>query len=255
MTVNQYLAGVLTAQTLTRTSPEAKAMQGTRATIEAALREKFGDAPKIYWAGSYGKHTMVRRSYDIDIVFYYPHDTTTSVEQINSDVEAALLANPWRVDPQDVSLRLYAKSGEYHIDVVPGRAIDDTFKHAMLWQRRSRSQLQTSVKVHTDAVSARRDIVKLMKLWKLKHGVDLKTFLLELSVLEGVKGKSTTDLEVQMIAALTWLRDQLPGARLVDPANSANVVSTNITATQRFAVSQAARNSLVDAQSDWRLVV
>jgi hypothetical protein len=61
----------------------------------------------------------------------------------------------------------------FHIDVVPGRAIDESFKEANLYRTDTRTTLKTSIKTHIDTVrsSGRRDAIRLLKLWRERRGV------------------------------------------------------------------------------------
>ena len=251
MTSNQYLQGILDAQKLS--DGEVSALQRTRDTIEEALGESFGSTPRIYYGGSYGKKTVIKASYDLDIVFYYPHDDKTSVKQIRSDVYDALSAKNWAVEHKDVALRLSGGGGAFHIDVVPARAVDATFKDATLYRSKQDTTLKTSLKTHIQSVKPRRDLIKLMKLWKAQHSVPIKTFVLEQATLAGAHGVSLSDLSQQMQAALSWLAEHITTARLVDPANTNNVVSDLVTAPDKLVVAQLAK-AAADARY-WNQVV
>lgn len=58
--------------------------------------------------------------------------------------------------------------GDFHTDVVPGKlsSADDTF--AFLYNSKTKSRFQTSIKKHIDNIknSEHRDVIRLMKLWK-----------------------------------------------------------------------------------------
>jgi hypothetical protein len=47
-----------------------------------------------------------------------------------------------------------------------------------------------------------------------------------------------------MIKIMEYLRDDFPNARFVDPANSANIISDDLTATERKVISAAAERAL-----------
>lgn len=251
MSAHDYLTGLLENQKLTKS--ETDSLQGLRKTVEDALREDFGTTPRLYYGGSYGKKTMIQASYDLDLVFYHPHDSTTAVKQIRQDVLTSFQDRNWLVEPKDVALRLYPEGKAFHVDVVPGRAIDATFKDAYLYRSQSDKRLKTSVKTHIDAVSTRRDLIRIMKLWRVRHSVHMKTFLLEQACMTGAKGKSLTDLSEQMWAALTWLRDSLQTATILDPANTANVLSDLPSDTEKLTIALQASLSL--QQGYWKDIV
>src|SRR5690349_8509492 len=74
MTPREYLQQLIESQTLAEDSPELKALRKRRDEIEAHLREAFGSSPNIRYGGSQAKGTLVRDSYDLDLVCYFPRD-------------------------------------------------------------------------------------------------------------------------------------------------------------------------------------
>lgn len=189
---------------------------------------------------------MIRDGFDLDIVIYWPHDCGYPLKDIFNAVGNVLKKHWNHVNPKTVSWELPFQ-GSFHIDIVPGRAMDGTFKYANLYRRDKDSSLQTSIKIHIDTVrdSGRRDLIRLMKLWRVKRGVPLKKSLaLELISIEGCKGLQTDDLEKQMISALTYVRDHIMNARIIDPANSNNIVSDEISSSDRQQIRTAADSAL-----------
>ena len=94
MTDNEYLQAVLKSQDLADDSAELKALTARREDVEALLRRAFPDSsPTIRYGGSKAKGTLIKESYDLDIVCYFPHDDTTAgdtLEDIYNNVAAAL---------------------------------------------------------------------------------------------------------------------------------------------------------------------
>lgn len=137
--------------------------------------------------------------------------------------------------------------GGFHVDVVPGRALDSSFNYANLYRTDTRTSLQTSIKVHIDTVtnSGRRDVIRLMKLWRKRKSVPfMKSLALELATIEGCKGCRTNDLGDQVWSALQYLRDGFPNARIVDPANSNNIISDDIAQEDKLAIQRIATITL-----------
>ena len=78
MTPEKYLQGLLSEHDLS--SAQEKALQAHKAEVTAFLREEFGDAPTIKYAGSREKGTMIAEKYDLDIVCYFPSSDTRSLK-------------------------------------------------------------------------------------------------------------------------------------------------------------------------------
>ncbi len=243
MSNDQYLRGLLDQQELS--SLELDALRRLREQIEGQLRVLQG-SPRFYYAGSFGKKTMIRESYDLDIVMYWPSTCDYTLEGIY-DAVGKVLRNNWNVvNPKTVSWELPFQNG-FHIDVVPGRAIDGTYRYANLYRSDKHTSIQTSIKVHIDTVrnSGRRDVIRLIKLWRHRKRVPMKRSLaLELITIDGCSGVSTSELEKQLSAALRYVRDKVMDVRLVDPANSNNVVSDEWNSGDRAAIRAAADAAL-----------
>jgi hypothetical protein len=237
MSNQAYLNGLLQGQIL---SPaESQTLRNLRDQIEGQLRT-FEGQPRFYYGGSYGKDTIIKDSYDLDLVMYWPHDRTYTVENIFNAVGTELRKH-WTVVQKNVAWSLPFEGG-FHVDIVPGRAIDTSFKYANLWRSQSRQTLQTSIKVHIDHArkSGRRELIRLLKLWKVRRQVPVKSFVLEIMAVNGASGVSTFELEPQLNAALAHIRDNIVTARIIDPANSNNDLGATMTVGEKIGTQQAA---------------
>ena len=249
MTPHEYLEQVLDEQRLQQA--EVAALQNTRDEIERVLRGAYGSEPRFYYGGSYAKDTQIRAAYDLDLVMYFPSIERRPVKDLFEGVHMTLAARGYVVTQKTVALRLPYRNG-FHIDVVPGRAHDYTFQYATLFKRPT-STLQTSLKVHIDAVrkSGLRPVIRLLKLWRLRNNVPLPTFALELLSAKALHGRAITDYATALTAVLTFMVDYLTTVRLVDPANSNNELE--LPAGERLAAALLAKQAL--AQPYWSNVV
>lgn len=239
MSSDEYLRQLLAQQNLTL--GQLDSLRSLRERIQQQLSVLPG-SPRFYYAGSFGKKTMIRESFDLDLVVYWPHTCGYALRDIYNAVGDVLKKNWTSVVPKKVAWELPFQGG-FHIDVVPGRAIDSTFTYANLYRRDTDTSLQTSIKVHIDTVrnSGRQDVIRLMKLWRAKRGVPFKQSLaLELMSIEGSKGVATTDLAGQMWSALAYVRDNILTVRIVDPANTNNVLSADMSSAEKYQIRAAA---------------
>lgn len=159
MTAQEYLQSLLNSQDLSET--ELSGLRKLRENIEQQLRTGLQKVERVYYAGSFGKKTMIQEQYDLDIVVYWASNCGFTLEAIYNGV-GKMLAKHWKfVNPKTVAWELPFEGG-FHIDVVPGRAIEASFKYANLYRRDTKSSLQTSIKVHLDTVrnSGRRDSLR-----------------------------------------------------------------------------------------------
>jgi hypothetical protein len=221
MTAHQYLLNVLDSQQLQ--DVDINPMRQQRDQIESNLRSSFGSIPRFYYGGSFGKKTMIKLSYDLDIVIYFPSTERYSLRNIYNSAHQALKNAGYMVEPKNVALRLLYQAG-FHIDVVPGKAQDDKFLYATLYKSVEDTTMQTSIKVHIDSIRDVRNVVTLMKIWKIRQRLELKTFVIEQIVNRALYGKQKTDYGTCIWNTLEYIRDNINTIRLIYPANSNNII-------------------------------
>lgn len=239
---HEYLVQILKSQELRE--QDLAPLRTVRDALAAHLGRHLTPQPRIYYGGSYGKNTMIHGAFDLDLVIYFPHTDQRPLAHIFGAVHEALVAGKYIVHPQTVALRLPFDGG-FHVDVVPGRAEDDSFRYANLYRRsQPPTELRTSLKVHIDAVrkTGLGPIVRLLKLWRLRQGVLLKTFALELLVARAMVNQQLGDYGNAVVTILRFIEKEIPTIRLVDPANSANILE--ISPQERKSVADAAARSL-----------
>ncbi len=129
-------------------------------------------------------------------------------------------------NPQTVSI--HVNLGGNDIDVVPARSLSDGSGYANLYVSSKDTSIQTNIPKQRElmAGSKARPVIKLMKVWRHRHSVNFKSFALELLVMKALEAASSNaDLGTQFWTALGFARDHAVDTKLVDPANSNNVVS------------------------------
>ena len=229
MTTQEYLQSVLEQQSLSDGSEEVKALRSERDKVEKLLRSHFKDSKlSIQYAGSYRKGTMIRDSYDLDIVCYFNHDDTSAgetLEEIFNNVKKAL-ESKYHVEPKRSALRLESSKARtyFHIDVVPGRFIDEKKKDVFLYQSSGeKKRLKTNLQKHIDHIKGSNliDTIRLVKLWKERNELGgIKTFILELLVIEAAKDlDDSKGLDVCLKGFWEQLRDSIDDIKIEDPAN------------------------------------
>jgi hypothetical protein len=267
MTVDEYLREVLDSQALGDDSDEIKAVQKHRADVEKLIRDNFRDTSlTIRYAGSRAKGTMNKESYDLDIVSYSSSADSTagmSLDDIYGSHRKAL-AKKYYVEPKGSALRLKGCSPDdlgvdFHIDVVPGRFTDETKTDAYLYQASGdKKRLKTNLDVHLDHVrdSGLIDAIRLAKLWKVRNGLPIRTFVLELAVIKLLEDKKRKSISVQMEHFWTELRDNFANLSVADPANpNGNDLSRCLDENLKSQLAAAAKRTLEQIDSSgWETV-
>lgn len=253
MTGHEYLASVLERQTLQ--DWELKPLQEAREEIGNLLKSNFGWSTRFYYGGSYGKRTMIRLNYDLDIVIYFDSQRFSTLKEMYESVFGVLWNKyPGRTQKKTVAIQI-SYAGSFHIDVVPARLIEFSDNEANLYRTDIGTSLKTSVQNQVQHVrdSDLRDIMRLMKVWRERHGLEFKSFALELLVIRALTGEDVRGYDNKAWRVLCFIRDNVCDVSLIDPANSNNVISDTIPKKHKEAMRSQAIASL--DEGNWGSII
>jgi hypothetical protein len=267
MSNKKYLEDILESQTLNPEGTEMKDLRAHRSDVEKVLRKKFENcAPAIRYGGSKAKGTMIIEAYDLDMTCYFARDENgagETLQEIYENVEASL-ANDYLITRKPSAIRLKSKdvnqwAADFHIDVVPGRFIDEKNEDVFLYRSSGeKGRQKTNLDVHIEHVknSGVIDAIRLMKLWRARNFLTVRHFVLELLVIALLKGKKDVDLVEQLKYVWSQLRDTVEDITIEDPANpTGNDQSELLNASVRQELSSTAGRmlELID-RSGWESV-
>jgi hypothetical protein len=230
MTDNEYLDAVLRDQTLVPGGAELTELELQRKSVVAVLTKKLGSAkPIVRKGGSWAKGTMNLEEYDLDLPTYFSHDEDgegQTLEEIYNTVADAM-SDDYFVERRRSALRLRDKDGQAdtHIDLVPGRFFDATENDAWIYQNNAdKCRLKTNLDVHIAHIrdSGVRPTIRLAKLWNVREGVGMKTFVLELLVVNLLQPWKASSLTSQLRYVFEQFRDNADSLSVSDPANGNN---------------------------------
>lgn len=227
MELEEYLKSILSSQTIAPDSNEMKLLQESKEEVEELLQAAFSESnPTILPAGSKAKGTMIKDSYDLDLICYFEHDDNGAGETLKDiyDNVAEFLDDSYYVERKNSALRIKSrdKQMDYHIDVVPGRFVDDTKTYANLYQADGEKDwLKTNLNIHINYIknSGLTDVIRLAKLWKIKTGLQVKTFVLELMVVAYAKKSTNNPLSTGLESFWQYLKEHGNNITVEDPAN------------------------------------
>lgn len=265
MTNNEYLNEILESQTLDNDGDELKLLRQRRNDVDKLLRKKYGNSPSIRYGGSKAKGTMIKDSYDLDVICYFDNDDTTAGETLQEIYEsvAETCEDDYYVERKPSAVRLKCKDSDniedYHIDVVPGRFVDDNRDDVFLYRHSAeKGRQKTNLDVHIDHVkdSGVVDGIRLTKLWRVRNAMSVRNFILELLTIELLKDKKNESLTDQLTHVWIELRDNIDDITIEDPANpTGNDLSELFNSTIKFELSDAARTALENIENDdWKAI-
>lgn len=265
MTNNEYLNEILESQTLDDDGDELKLLRRRRNDVDKLLRKKYGSSPSIRYGGSKAKGTMIKDSYDLDVICYFDNDDTTAGETLEEiyDSVAETCEDDYYVERKPSAVRLKCKDSDdiedYHIDVVPGRFVDDNGDDVFLYRHSAeKGRQKTNLDVHIDHVkdSGVVSSIRLTKFWRVRNEMSVRNFILELLTIELLKDKKNKSLTDQLTHVWTELRDNIDDITIEDPANpTGNDLSELFNSTIKFELSEAAKTALENVEKDdWKAI-
>ena len=266
MTPTEYLKKILEQQTFNDDAEEITDLRERRDSVKDLLNERFSASkPSIRWAGSMAKATMVRDAYDGDITCYFKHDETEAGETLEELYEAVeeALGGDYIIERKPSAIRIRDKSTDayyvdLHLDVVPGRFIDNDKKDVFLHRTTGdKERLKTNLHVHIDHIrkSGVRGAIRLMKIWNVRHGVSAKTFILELLVVKLLEDKQSSSLSDQLAHVWTEMRDRANELAVEDPANPSGNDLKPALDECRYSLSAQAGVALANVDADnWEAI-
>jgi hypothetical protein len=251
MTGDEYLYNILR-----REAVDTSASSPVR-TVQATLMPVIGQWAGSYLvsvapSGSFAKGTANSSGTDIDLFISLAHTTPTTLKQIYESLQARMQASGYGPKPQNVSIGV--KVGGYTVDLVPGRRQDAYGTDHSLYRRRADTWTKTSVSTHINYVisGGRARETRILKLWRDQQGLDFPSFYLELTVIIALAGRSG-GLADNVSTVFEFLRDRFIYARVIDPANTNNIVSDELTDAGRKRIQAA--GSAARAERYWEQIV
>jgi hypothetical protein len=140
------------------------------------------------------------------------------------------------------------------VDLVPAKHQGGNSDDHSLYRRRADTWTQTNVSRHNASVQkgGRISESRILKLWRDQKGLDFPSFYLELTTINALSGARGT-LSQNVLKVLEYLHDTFADARVVDPANTNNIISDDLSAAGKAAIATAACQAL--NASDWNQIV
>lgn len=84
--------------------------------------------------------------------------------------------------------------------------------------------------------------IRLMKIWRQCHGLDFPSFYLEIMVIRALAG-CQNNLESNVQRALKYINENLETACVIDPSNTNNIISDDLTQAEKKAIAVQAGRS------------
>jgi hypothetical protein len=251
MSADAYLQQILNREAVD-TGPYSP-VRGVQSTLAPLIRDwARTKLVSINPSGSFAKGTANASGTDIDLFISLAADTTNPLKEIYGTLAQRLQDTGYTVRRQNVSLNI--RVGMIDVDLVPAKRQDNTSEDHSLYRRKADTWTKTNVIKHISYVRAGGRIAetRVLKLWRDQHQLDFPSFYLEMVAILALTGK-WGGLSDNIWTVFQYLRDSFVNARFVDPANTNNIISDDLTANEKSAIRVAATRAL--AASNWSQIV
>lgn len=252
MTADQYLQTILQREAVD-TGPFSP-VRGVQAQLQPIIAEWAGDKlVDLSPSGSFAKGTANKSGTDIDLFISLSQETAESLKDLYTMLFNKMELRGYKSSRQNVSINV--KVNGYSVDLVPARRQDNYSSDHSLYRRKADTWTKTNVTTHINTVvqGGRRQETRIVKLWRSQKGLDFPSFYLELTVMKALTGQIAGTIPTNVWKVLQYLRDSLTSARIVDPANTNNIVSDDLSAADKVKIKAAAQAVL--GATDWNQIV
>ncbi len=216
----------------------------------------------LLYSGSRAKGTAISLASDVDYVVSLKSDCNDSCGGLKSCYESLFtkLDDTYsRVRKQNVSIRINLNGLE--VDITPARKQSGNTNYHNLYVSKSNSWTQTNIQKHITDISqsGRTNEIKILKIWRELNKLDFPSIYLEYLLVDKIllnKSKDINSLGDNVWHVLNELAKSTGnplGARIVDPANSNNILSDLLTIAERNKIISQAQASI--QKNDWNEIL
>lgn len=239
---DQYLRRLLAREAVDTSifSPAYTAQNTLNPILRVWAGNKLGSISR---SGSFAKGTANKSGTDLDLFISLNTDTTETLSEIYNKLDRWMKGHGYVTRRQNVSINV--KVGGLSVDLVPGKRQNIFLGDHSLYRRKANTWTKTNVDVHIQQVSTslRTEEMRVLKLWRDQKGLEFPSFVLELAVMKalgGFEGALYFDLANNVWKVLIYLRDNITTVPLMDPANTNNRISDDMTLAEKQAIRNAA---------------
>jgi len=239
--------------------------------VKSKLSQKFKNdlaiTPKFH--GSIAKGTSISGS-DIDIQLEFKKDSGTladvyySVSDFIFDEFKDTNLESVREQKHSIGMEFKLKGEIKRIDIVPVRQIENGNNDTSLFvnktgffEKPSYKKTNSPKQLSSLKFNYReKRIIKLLKVWKTENNLRIKSIHLEWLAKKAFEQKSiSNNIEKALSDVVYFIATNIEYMRIVDPANSNNIISNSLTSKEKSTISQFCFKMIEDIKMDKRNII
>ena len=243
MTADEYVNSIVNKYKLPQTISQE--MQTKLASpLSRIINNWAGDClNEIQISGSRAKGTAISISTDLDLFISLKSSTTSTLKEIYDSLYNSLISNKITARKQNVSIGVnYAG---YDVDLVPAKRQDNYSNDYSLYRNKANTWTKTNVVTHINTVKNSNRITEIIavKIWRERFSLDFPSMYLELTVIEALKGKHSSQPANNFMTVLDYLSNNFLSKTVYDPANTNNVISNDLHKYEKEKIVEQAKES------------
>lgn len=203
---------------------------------------------EIKISGSRAKGTAIDLSTDVDLFISLSSTTPKSLKEIYDSLYNRMIDEGITARKQNVSIGITYQGKK--VDLVPAKRQGQYGNDHSLYKNKLGSWTKTNIDKHISRVrqSGRIPEIIALKIWRENHRLEFPSIYIESFAIDSLWGRSLFSHADNFIYLLSDIRDNIQNRRTVDSANTNNILSDELTATEKKALSDAAVDSLSQAR-------
>ena len=218
-------------------------------TLDSMLQAWAGDyLLDIKLSGSRAKGTATNLTSDMDLFISLTSTTPYSLKDIYDSCYNYLRAKINNVRKQNVSIGVtmnFFGGDSINIDVVPAKRQSQYGNDHSLYKNKYDTWVKTNIETHINQVvnSGRQFDIVALKIWRDLNKIDFPSIYLECFALEYLRGKPLSHCTSNFYHLLNSIAINIEEKTIYDPANTNNILSNELTKTEKAKLALYARNA------------
>ena len=198
---------------------------------------------RVHNSGSFAKGTSIKGGTDLDLFISLKPRSGKSLKKMFEGLHQYAHLEGLKPRRQNVSIGVEVNGVK--VDLVLARKHTGKSDHSLYLSRRQ-GWTKTNVDRHITLVrtSGKSATIRAAKIWRSNRSLHFPSFYLELVVMQALRGREPQGTADELRRVLEFLAADLARAEFVDPANSANIISSDLSPDQKQEIVRQATASL-----------
>lgn len=207
----------------------------------------------IKLSGSRAKGTAIDISTDLDLFISLSSKTPFTLKYIYDSLYKCMKEKQIEVREQNVSIGIIYRNKK--IDLVPATRQGQYGNDHSLYLRKTNTWTKTNIDKHITFVRESRRLgeITALKIWRENHKLEFPSIYLECFAIEALKGRPLCMLAENFLYLLQFISDNILTKKILDPANTNNILSNELTQQEKRILATSAKNSL--CEQNWRAII